>query len=1076
MKQHPGVTSSSDSTTSAEPLHPIPHPPRWPVVGNLLQIPKSRMAQYFLEVSRNYDGIFELDFGGFTTPFVSSAALAEELSDETRFRKVVRPPLSLLRDIVGDGLFTAKSDEPNWGKAHRILMPAFSQRAMKGYFDAMLEVASQLCTRWESHPGEDILVADDMTRLTLDTISLAGFGYRFHSFESRQLHPFLGAMVRVLAANMAKLTQLPMFNRLRRDPADYYADIDTMNALVDEVIRARRENPTGDNDLLNLMLTAEDPDTGETLDDLNIRHQVLTFLVAGHETTSGLLTFTLYFLLRNPHVLAQAYAEVDRLLPGDTVPEYRDLAQLDVIERVLKESLRLWPTAPAFMVAPYEDTIIGGRYRIRRNQGVSVHLPALHRDPAVWSDPEVFDIDRFLPENEAKIHPHGYKPFGNGQRACIGRQFALTEAKLALALILQRFALSDPHDYQLEIKETLTLKPDNFRIRARRRQPHDRLATSVATGNRDRSETEHSGVQGDGEPFTVAWGSSLGTARDIAEALTARAAALDFDARCVPLDDLAGSLPEFGILLIVTATYNGFAPDSAKAFERLLDNDGLAAVTRPELKFAVLGCGNTQWVNYQAFPKRIAAALAGTGATELAERGAADGNGDFEGAVEDWIDNLWRSLGQESGSDGGTAIALPLTYVDKQATRALVLPVHARPLRVTGNRELVRNPDGLADFSGSQPRTSTREITLELPEGMRYQTGDHLAVYPSNAPRLIERVTGLLGLDPSDLVTFPEHDTPAHLPAGQTVSIGQLLGHFLELQEPASRRDLRVLAAHSACPRTRQVLENVVEDGDQYHHEIQEKRLSVVDLLETHPAIQLPFEVFAALCPPLRARFYSISSSALASPGQVRLTVGTVEAPAWSGQGEYRGVASGYLKGLKEGDTLPGYIRTPTPAFAPPEDPATVMILVAAGTGLAPFRAFLEERAILADRNTAVGRSLLFFGCRHPDHDSLYGDDLIRWQDQGIVDWQPACSAVPGHPYRHVQDALWGERERVWTMLQNGAPVYVCGDGSRMAPAVRDCLIRICEEKTGGTREEASLWLQALMEKGRYHQDIFGTG
>ncbi len=160
--------------------------------------------------------------------------------------------------------------------------------------------------------------------------------------------------------------------------------------------------------------------------------------------------------------MAQAYAEVDAVLPGDAAPVYADLARLPVLDRVLKETLRLWPTAPAFAVAPFEDTVLGGRYLIRKDRRLSVVLTALHRDPKVWADPERFDIDRFLPEQEAKLPRHAYMPFGNGERACIGRQFALTEAKLALALMLRNFQFTDAHDYQFRIKETLTIKPDGF--------------------------------------------------------------------------------------------------------------------------------------------------------------------------------------------------------------------------------------------------------------------------------------------------------------------------------------------------------------------------------------------------------------------------------------------------------------------------------------------------------------------------------------------------------------------------------------------------------------------------------------
>src|SRR5437868_10077319 len=190
----------------------IPSPPALPWIGHVFQMPKSRLTQHLLEVSRQYDGIFQLNFAGRRVIFAYSADLVAEVCDESRFRKVIRPPLLFLRDLAKDGLFTAHADEPNWGKAHRVLLSAFGQRSMKGYFDSMLTVARPLVRKWEAR--ERVLVADGMTRLTLDTISLTGFDYRFNSFEKDELHPFLAAMVRVLTDAMTRLTRLPLQNRL----------------------------------------------------------------------------------------------------------------------------------------------------------------------------------------------------------------------------------------------------------------------------------------------------------------------------------------------------------------------------------------------------------------------------------------------------------------------------------------------------------------------------------------------------------------------------------------------------------------------------------------------------------------------------------------------------------------------------------------------------------------------------------------------------------------------------------------------------------------------------------------------
>lgn len=1054
----------------------VPAPPGLPIVGHLHQIAKSGLIGHLLDVSRTMpEGIFKLKFGSRVGLFVTGADLVAELCDEGRFRKMPGPGLRVVRRFAGDGLFTAFSEEENWGKAHRILLPAFSQRAMRGYYGMILEVCDQLIAKWDSRAGTDILVSDDMTRLTLDSIAIAGFGHRFNSFEKDALDPFLEALARALGESLNMITRLPIQNRLaRKSQKQFGDDIAEMNTLVDGIIADRRANPSDSKDLLNLMLTAADPETGETLDDLNIRYQVLTFLIAGHETTSGLLTFAFHLLLRHPHALAQAYAEVDRILPGDTRPEYAHLAHLEVIERIIKETQRLWPTAPAFSLAPFEDEVIGGKWLMKKNRPVNIYTPGLHRDPHVWERPEEFDIDRWLPEAEAKRHPHAYKPFGNGARACIGRQFALVEAKLAIAMILQKFAVSDPVGYRLSIKETLSIKPDNFHMRIARRQPHERIAYTAPVDIAAR--TDAMSVSGGGQRLAVLYGSSLGTARDIAEEIAERARLDGFDTVVRAMDEsfALGLEAEDRVLVVVTATYNGRAPDSAIAVEKALDDGFFDEKHWPDARFAVLGIGNSQWPNYQAFPKRIDTAFERAGAKRLIPRAEANGDGDFDGAVAAFLRDLWSALGGTAAPADRPAQTFQLIPVDRAATRAELLPDQASALEIVENSELVKPADGLWDFAKEPPRPSTRFIRIRLPEESSYATGDHVAIYAYNRPELVDRA--LARLDVGGAVQFVPEGAGGrfrHLPLGRTVTARQLLTDFVELQDPAPKRALDVMAAHTSCPDSKARLASLVS---YYQAEIADKRVTLLDLLDRFPAVALPVGAFIELSAAIAPRFYSIASSPLVSPDTLSLIVGTMVAPAWSGLGEHQGFASSYMRDLKPGDRVFGYIRPPNPPFAPPPDPSVPMILIGPGTGFAPLRGFIEERAAQKAAGTDIATSLLFFGCRHPDHDWFCRDEVERWESDGVVEVHLALSAVEDHPWKFVQDAIWAEQDRLWDAIGEGAQIFLCGDGRFMAPAVRDTLIQIYMQKMGNTHAQGSEWLERLMDEGRFHQDVFGFG
>ncbi|MFB7334448.1 cytochrome P450 [Streptomyces adustus] len=466
-------------------LDRIPHPPhRLPLLGDLVGASRRTPVQDSMRFARQLGPVFRRRVFGHEFVFVWGAGLAADMADESRFAKHVGLGIANLRPVVGDALFTAYNHEPNWQLAHDVLAPGFSRDAMAAYHPMMLDVAARLTDHWDRAltAGRSVDVPGDMTRLTLETIARTGFGHDFASFERSRPHPFVTAMVGTLShaqrLNTVPAPLTPLL--LRRASRRNAADIAYLNRTVDDLVRARRaahhDGEGGDGgDLLDRMLRTAHPETGERLSAQNVRRQVVTFLVAGHETTSGALSFALHYLSRHPEVAARARAEVDRVWGDAAVPGYEQVARLRYVRRVLDESLRLWPTAPAFAREARQDTVLGGTHPMRRGAWALVLTPMLHRDPEVWGpDAERFDPDRFDAQAVRARAPHTFKPFGTGARACIGRQFALHEATLVLGLLLRRYDLRPDPDYRLRVTERLTLMPEGLRLHLEHRTPAHR--------------------------------------------------------------------------------------------------------------------------------------------------------------------------------------------------------------------------------------------------------------------------------------------------------------------------------------------------------------------------------------------------------------------------------------------------------------------------------------------------------------------------------------------------------------------------------------------------------------------------
>jgi cytochrome P450 len=364
---------------------------------------------------------------------------------------------TMLRKILGRGLVTSEGEL--WRRQRRIAQPAFHRQRIASFAAAMVTGAERMIdARWlpAARTGAPIDVADEMMRITLEIVSetLLGLTAGRDADAVGRAVPVVLEHVVYRIQHMLSPHELVPTRRNRR----YRRAMATLDELVNRIIAARRDGQTPPaDDLLQMFMDARDEETGETMDDRQLRDEVMTMYLAGHETTAVALSWTLYLLHENPEWDARVREELDRVLGGRS-PGLDDLAGLEVTRRVIEESMRLYP--PVYFMgrtALADDEIAG--HRIPKGRLVFVSPWLTHRRPDLYPDPERFDPDRFLPERRAALPRLAYFPFSAGQRKCIGDQFALIEAQLVLATVLPRFRFALARPTPVKPQGTITLRP-----------------------------------------------------------------------------------------------------------------------------------------------------------------------------------------------------------------------------------------------------------------------------------------------------------------------------------------------------------------------------------------------------------------------------------------------------------------------------------------------------------------------------------------------------------------------------------------------------------------------------------------
>lgn len=538
------------------------------------------------------------------------------------------------------------------------------------------------------------------------------------------------------------------------------------------------------------------------------------------------------------------------------------------------------------------------------------------------------------------------------------------------------------------------------------------------------------------ESLHILFGSQTGTAEGLAHRLSKLAQKKGFGAQVKSLGEGA-SLDWNSVknLLVITSTYgDGDMPDNAQAGWDFLASDQAPMLS--QMRFSVLALGDT---NYSAFcqaGKKWDARLEELGAQRVTPR--VDCDVDYEKDALVWFESVMAGLGSQA-----TAVSVvkddPEADVSVGYSRSNPFPAKLLTSRVLNG-------------TGSSKETRHVEISLEG-SGLSYQVGDAIGVMPSNCPALVDALIQVLHCDGEEAVPLPG--------GGETSLRAALQNHYditkisSELVQDSFRRSGETIHTQLLAPEREDDLKKYLYGRD------------VMDVLTEFPKVPYTAAELCALLKTLAPRLYSISSSPLAHPGQVHLTVGVVR---YEVRGRSRGgVCSTFLADrIGIGGPVPVYVQA-SHGFRLPVDDRVPVIMVGPGTGVAPFRAFLEER----QARGAKGRNWLFFGDQHASDDFLYRDTLEGWQREGHLTRLSTAFSRDQERKIYVQHRMEEEAAELWSWLQEGAYFYVCGDASRMAKDVDLALHRVVETGGGLTAEAAMDYVKKLRAEKRYLRDVY---
>ncbi|MHB1558639.1 MAG: cytochrome P450 [Isosphaeraceae bacterium] len=448
MSSAPTAPTQPRITATSRP----PGPPRRGLSGNLRAFSADRLGSLD-RWAREYGDLVSARFGPMPILFTNHPDLVEEVLVHQNRKFIKHYRLRQAKLTLGQGLLTSEGDF--WRQQRKLAQPAFHRDRIAGYAALMVEYTDRLLAEWSDGQARDIQA--DMMRLTLEIVTKALFGAELGN-DAHEVREAMETLMHSFLATTASPVIVPRWiptpNNLRVKAA-----IRRLDRVLFRIITRRREENQDRGDLLSMLLAARDDESGRGMTDRQLRDECMTLFLAGHETTASTLAWAWWLLAQHPEAEARLHDEVDAVL-GDRLPALADLPRLTFADRIITETLRLYP--PGWMlgresIAPFE---LGG-YRFGKGVTVFMTTYVIHRDPRWFDDPEAFRPERWADGLLQRIPRYAYFPFGGGPRICIGNNFALMEATLVLATIARKYRLCLAPGATVEVLPSMTLRPSH---------------------------------------------------------------------------------------------------------------------------------------------------------------------------------------------------------------------------------------------------------------------------------------------------------------------------------------------------------------------------------------------------------------------------------------------------------------------------------------------------------------------------------------------------------------------------------------------------------------------------------------